>query len=266
MQFKDLFSAGKPLIACVHLLPLPGSPRYTGDMDAVYENALAEARIFKRQGVDGLVVENFRDMPFYPDRVPAETVAALAAVSREVKKATDLPLGINVLRNDAQSAIAIAAAVQADFIRVNVHCGAAVADQGVLQGVAYATLRLRSTLRSEVLIFADAGVKHTTPLGPRSLGLEAKDLTKRGLADAVVVSGAATGSETRADDLDLVRQNTHLPVLVGSGATPENLEHLFPRADGFIVGSYFKKDGKAENLVEEVRVKTFVERFKALRE
>lgn len=264
MTFKALFRSPKPLIACLHLMPLPGSPRYGGDMAPVYDTALAEAEIFARYGVDGFIVENFRDAPFYPGNLPAETIAALAAVSREIVNVAQVPVGVNALRHDAPAALAIATAAQADFIRVNVHMDAVVSDQGVLQGASHQTLRLRSALRSNVLIFADAGVKHATPLGNRGLAAEAQDLTERGLVDAIIVSGAVTGAATRPEDVDTVRRHTHLPLLIGSGATPDNLAGVYDKVDGFIVGSYFKRDGKAENAVEESRVKTFVDALRAL--
>jgi membrane complex biogenesis BtpA family protein len=264
MTFKDVFGRKKPLIACVHLLPLPGAPRFSGDMRAVYDAALDEADIFKRQGVDGLIVENFRDKPFYPGRVPAETVAALAAVTREIVRATGLPVGVNALRNDALSAIAIAAAAEAHFIRVNVHMGAVVSEQGVIQGASHETLRLRAALRSKALIFADVGVKHAAPLADRGLPAETKDLTERGMADAVIVSGELTGAETRPEDVDIVAAHTHLPILIGSGTTPENLSKVFAKAHGFIVGSYFKKGGRGENRVEAKRVKAFMQKLKSL--
>ena len=264
MTFHDLFPTPKPLIACIHLMPLPGSPRYGGTMRDVYDTALAEADIFSRYPIDALIVENFRDMPFYPGRLPAETIAALSAVTRELLTTVHLPIGVNALRNDAQSALAIATAAEADFIRVNVHMNAVVADQGIVQGESHATLRLRAALRSKVLIFADVGVKHATPLGGRGLALETQDVTERGLADAIIVSGELTGAETRVEDVEIVRRHTSLPILIGSGATPDTLPNVYAKVDGLIVGSYFKRAGKADNLVEEARVKTFTETLAAL--
>ncbi len=264
MEFKALFPSAKPLIACLHLMPLPGAPRYAGNMRQVYASALSEVAIFQRYPIDGLIVENFRDTPFYPQRIPAETIAALAAVSREIVRAVQVPVGVNALRNDAQAALAIATATEADFIRVNVHMDAVVSDQGIIQGASYETLRLRAALRSNVLIFADAGVKHATPLGSRGLAIETRDLDERGLVDAIIVSGEFTGAETRAEDIDIIRQHTTLPILIGSGVTPENLHRVHSKADGLIVGSYFKRDGKADNLVEEERVKAFIASMQAL--
>jgi hypothetical protein len=264
MQFTDLFPVPRPLIACIHLLPLPGSPGYTGDMQRIYDTALAEATLFQRYAVHGLIVENYRDIPFYPRRVPAETVAALAAVTREVIRVASIPVGVNALRNDAHAALAVATATGAAFIRVNVHMDVVVSDQGILQGMSQHTLRLRAALHSRALIFADVGVKHATPLQDRGLATATRDLTERGLVDAVIVSGSFTGEATSVTDLDLVRQHTTLPVLLGSGATPENLPQVYSRVDGLIVGSTFKVAGRAENLVEEARVKAFTEAMQGL--
>lgn len=265
-SFKDFFSQRCPVIACIHLEPLPGSPRYQGQMQQVIETALAEVAIFKQQAVDALIVENFRDAPFYPEVVPAETVAAMAVVIREVVSASGLPVGVNVLRNDARAAVAIAVASGAHFIRVNVHLGAVVADQGIIQGKAHETLRLRSQLHSDCLIFADVGVKHAAPLVQRGLAAEAHELAERGKVDALIVSGEFTGAATSTEDLTTVKKVTELPVLVGSGTTPQTLPGLFAHSDGLIVGSTFKQGSFAENPVESERVASFMQQLRALRQ
>jgi uncharacterized protein len=204
-------------------------------------------------------------MPYFPRRVPAETVAAMAAVSREVVRAAEMPVGINVLRSDGEAAIAVATASGAHYVRINVHMGAVVADQGIVQGSSQFSVRLRSALKSRALIFADVGVKHAAPIAGRSLDIETRDLTERGLADAVIVTGDRTGVETSVTDVEIVRRSTALPLLVGSGATPENIEQMLPKVNGLIVGSYFKKDGAGHNPVDESRVQRFVRRFAELR-
>ena len=265
MSFQDLFGERKPLIGVLHLLPLPGAPLYDGAMQKVYDHALAELDVFKRHHLDSVIVENFRDMPYFPGRVPPETVAAMAAVSREVVRAADMPVGINVLRSDGAAAIAVATAAGAHYVRINVHMGAVVADQGIVEGSSQYSLRLRSALSSRALIFADVGVKHAAPIAGRSLDIETRDLTERGLADAIIVTGDRTGVEASVTDVDVVRRSTALPLLVGSGATPENIEEMLPKVNGLIVGSYFKKDGAGHNLVDESRVERFVRRFAELR-
>ena len=262
MNYNDLFPNKKPLIGCIHLLSLPGSPEYSGEMKNILKQALIETEIFKSHKVDGLIIENFRDMPFYPDQVPVETVAAMTVVTNEIKKVFKGPIGVNVLRNDAKAAMAISSACKVQFIRVNVHIGTAVTDQGIIEGRAYETLRLRKSLNSDVLIFADVAVKHASPLGNRSIMDETKDLTERGLADAIIVTGSHTGGEASPKEINIIKQNTALPVIIGSGITPDNLNKYFSLVDGFIVGSFFKSDGIAKNLVEKSRVKRFMEQFR----
>lgn len=265
-SFEELFPVKRPLIACIHLMPLPGSPRYDGDRKKIYEKALDEVEILNKYNVDGLIIENFRDKPFYPDRVPPETIASLSAVGREIVKKVDVPVGINALRNDAAAALSVATAIGAHFIRVNVHMNAVITEQGIIEGKSHKTLRLRKRLKSNVLIFADVDVKHSAPVVDRGLAAETRDLAERGSVDAVIVTGTRTGVETKTADLQIVKENTSLPVLVGSGVTPDNIEEFYSAADGFIVGSYFKKDGEAENFVDEERVKALMDRMKALRE
>lgn len=248
----------KPVIGMLHLAALPGSPLYGGSRSAVREAVLRDARLLAEGGVNGLMIENFGDVPFFPGRVPAHTVAHMTAMAAEVRRTIpNLPLGINVLRNDGLAALAIAHAVGADYIRVNVLCGARVADQGLLQGIAHDLLRLRAELKAEqVKIFADVDVKHSAPLAERAIADEVDDTLHRGLADVLIVSGAGTGKPTDPDKVRLVKfAGNGAPVFLGSGVTPQTLPALLPHVDGFIVGTYFKKDGLASNAVDPQRVR-----------
>jgi membrane complex biogenesis BtpA family protein len=241
----QIFATIKPVIGMLHLQPLPGSPRYGGDSAAIKEGALRDADALIEGGVHGLMLENFGDVPFYPDRVPASVVAFLAVVAAEVRRKFPVPLGINVLRNDGRSAMAVAAAVGADFIRVNVLTGARVADQGLLQGIAHDLLRDRVMLdAARVRIFADVDVKHSAPLAVRPLVDDVDDTLARGLADALVVSGAGTGKPTDVAKVRAVKAAAgSAPVFVGSGVTTQTVESLLSAADGLIVGTAFKPDG-----------------------
>ncbi|MEA2735394.1 MAG: uncharacterized protein QOE14_1845 [Humisphaera sp.] len=248
----------KPVIGMLHLSALPGSPLYGGSLSAVREAMLRDAELLAEGGVNGLMIENFGDTPFFPGRVPAHVVAHLTAIAAEVRRSVPtLPLGINVLRNDGLSALAIAHAVGADYIRVNVLCGARVADQGLLQGIAHDLLRLRAELKAEAIkIFADVDVKHSAPLAERPIADEVDDTLHRGMAEALIVSGAGTGKPTDPDKVKVVKSAAKgAPVFLGSGVTPQTLPALLPYADGFIVGTYFKKDGVASNTVDPARVR-----------
>jgi membrane complex biogenesis BtpA family protein len=250
----------RTIIGMVHLPPLPGSPRWDGAMARVVALALADAHALVDGGVDAVLVENFGDAPFTPGRVEPATVAAMSVVAAEVRRA--LPrtlLGVNVLKNDARAALAVAAAVGAEFIRVNVHAGAVLADQGIVRSDAYGTLRGRRLLGADVAIFADVGGKHAVPLGPVDIDQTARDLVHRGLADALVVSGPATGQATPLGDVKRVRDAVaDVPILVGSGVTAETVAELLSVADGVIVGTSVKRNGDVRLPVERARVETLV--------
>lgn len=249
-----------PVIGMLHAPPLPGSCDYQGDFESIRAAVLRDARALADGGVDGMMLENFGDAPFYPGRVPAMTVAAITALACEVRSHFQIPLGINVLRNDGCSAIAIAVACGASFIRVNILCGARVADQGLLQGIAHDLLRERSSLRAEkIQIWADIDVKHSAPLAARPLEDELHDLIGRGKADAVIVSGAATGRPIDLQTLQAVKAAAgSTPVLIGSGVSIRNIAQFVPFANGAIIGSSLKEGGRVERPVDVERVREFV--------
>ncbi|MDE0708280.1 MAG: BtpA/SgcQ family protein, partial [Candidatus Poseidoniales archaeon] len=168
---------------------------------------------------------------------------------------SDVPVGVNVLRNDPQAAISIATVTGAEFIRVNVHIGAMVTDQGLIEGQAAETLRLRDSLGADIAILADVGVKHATPYDEKwSLEQEAKDAWNRGLADALIVSGSGTGAPTNAVDLERVKHAIpEAPLIVGSGVNDETLTE-FSLATAWIVGTALKREGAIENEVELAQV------------
>lgn len=270
MKSTNAAAKARPrLIGVIHLPPLPGSPRARASALACAELAANDARALVDAGYDGIIVENFGDAPFFSSSVPPITVAAMTACALRVKEvAPQLALGINVLRNDALSALAIAASVGAAFVRINVHTGARLTDQGIVQGEAASTLRARRALGSEdVQIWADVDVKHSSPLGaPRPLAQEVSDLTKRGLADAVLVTGEGTGKGVDLGKLAEVRDacgGDGVAVLVASGASIETLPALASACDGVIVGSALREGGVAGGPIDGVRARTFAEHFRA---
>jgi membrane complex biogenesis BtpA family protein len=252
------------LIGMVHLLPLPGSPRWNqhgGGLDPVLARARADALTLMEGGMEGLLVENFGDIPFVPGRVAPETCAAMTLAVAAVREAVGptVPVGVNVLRNDAQTALGIAAVTGADFIRVNVHTGSMFTDQGLIHGEAHATLRTRRALGTRVCICADVHVKHALPPAGASLAEAARDAAKRGLADVLIVSGAGTGEPVSPDDVAIVRAAVpDVPIWIGSGVTPDRIASLLEQADGVVVGSALQQGGRAGQGVTLDRVRTLV--------
>jgi len=253
------FSAGKPVIGVIHLPPLPGSPRNCLETDEIIKRALREAECLLQAGFNGLIIENFGDVPFHPVNVPPETVATMTAVVQAVRKSfSEAVIGLNVLRNDALAAMAIAAVCRAQFIRVNILIGAYATDQGIIEGKAADLLRKRKSLAADVAIFADVHVKHATCLSHRDIAQAATDTAYRGLADALIVTGPATGAQVHLDDLRTVKAAAiHLPVLIGSGVTAENAPEALRNADGIIVGSFLRKQGLAGEELDPQRVAQF---------
>lgn len=262
--FDQLFGKKKIVIGMVHLKALPGAPRYENNMPAVVDAALADAAALEQGGVDGIMVENFFDAPFFKDRVPPETVAAMARVVTTVRQNTKIPLGVNVLRNDGMSALAIAAACDAQFVRINIVSWAMLTDQGIIEGRAAELARYRKMLGANTLIFTDCLTKHAEPLAPMQMEWVALDTWERGGAHALVISGKATGYATDLGDVIAARKGVpDAPLLIGSGVTVENVLDFMPVVDGMLVGTSLKVDGRVENVVETARVRAVVEKVRA---
>lgn len=260
VDLNQIFKTHNPIIGVVHLLPLPTSPRWGGSLKAVIDRAEQEATALASGGVDGIIVENFFDAPFVKDRVDPAVVSAMSLIVQRLMQMVTLPIGINVLRNDAHSALAIASCVKAQFIRVNVLTGVMATDQGIIEGQAHSLLRYRRELGSDVKILADVLVKHARPLGSPNLTTAVQDTIERGLADAVILSGWSTGSPPSLEDLELARAAAHgTPVFIGSGADWENISTLMQAADGVIVSSSLKRHGRREQPIDPIRVSQFVE-------
>lgn len=259
MDLIEIFQTANPVIGVVHLLPLPTSPRWQGDLRAVVARAEQEATALASGGAHGLIVENFFDAPFPKSTVDPAVVSAMTMVVQRLRQLVTLPMGINVLRNDARSALAIAACTGADFIRVNVLAGVMATDQGLIEGDAHNILRYRRELGADVKILADVLVKHASPLGETDVATAVEDTIHRGLADGIVLSGLATGKSPDTDQLQTARAAAgDTPVFIGSGASAQNIDKLIRFADGAIVSSSLKRKGHIDQPIDPVRVREFV--------
>jgi hypothetical protein len=267
-SLADLFPAPKPVIGMVHLWPLPGAPGYTGyGMQVIVEHALRDAEALVQGGVDGLVVENMWDLPYYVGNdVKPEAMTAQAVAAAEVVKNFPVPVGINVIHNGGVVCLAIAVAAGARFIRVCILTGARVWDTGEFDhGCAAELMRKRKELAADgIHIFADVDKKHSVPFPGIDLQTHIQWTEFYG-ADALIVSGKFTGN---APDVEKVREAKRLatrPVLIGSGCSAENAAAFLPYADGIIVGTSLKRDGVMENAVDAARVSALMEKVRAVR-
>lgn len=249
------------IIGMLHLLPLPGAPGYAGDARRVVDRALADAAALQDGGVDAILIENFGDTPYWPHRVPVETIAWMSRIGSLVRRASDVPLGVCVLRNDGRAALAIAHSIEAQFIRICVFGFPRVTDQGVIQGCAFEIVRDRARLGADVKIFADVDIKHSYPLGAGySRRAEAADIVARSHADALIVTGAATGESIAESDLSDVLAGADVPVFIGSGVTDANVARLSTEASGFIVGTALKASRRGDAPVSVDKVRALVRR------
>lgn len=247
------------LIGMVHLPALPGAAGARTSMEDVVARAAGEARLLAKAGFDALIVENFGDAPFHADAVPPATIAAMAVVAREIVRSCRVPVGVNVLRNDARAALAVAAASGAAFIRVNVLSGVYATDQGFITGRAAEVAALRAALAPNVKIAADVHVKHAVPVSQPDIALAAEETAHRAGADSLIVSGPGTG---KATDLSAVRRVKlavpDRPVWIGSGVTAESVRECLSAADAVIVGTCLKRGGRTTNAIDAARLRVFM--------
>lgn len=256
-----IFRHPKPILAMVHTGPSPGAPDYRS-MECAVERAVAEAKLYAELGVDGIVLENMHDFPTVHEREQGPEVAAFmtrvaVCVKRQVGQ---LPVGIQVLFQANKTALAVALAAQCDFIRAEGWTYAHISDKGIADACAGEVLRYRRMIGADhIPVFADLKKKHAahawTSDVPLSEMARMMDLHR---ADGMVVTGISTGAEPDIEDLRIVRDATDLPLLIGSGITPENVERFAPLADGFIVGSSLKENGVWDAPVCEERVRSMI--------
>jgi membrane complex biogenesis BtpA family protein len=265
------------LVGVIHLPPLPGAPGFPRgavepQLADVAARVRADAATLARAGFDAVVLENFGDAPFVPDRVEPITIAAMTRCALAAREVSSLPLVVNVLRNDALAALAIAIATGARWIRVNVHVGAAVTDQGLIQGRAHETLRARRAWGGDepgapsIGVWADVDVKHAAQLAPRPVADVAHDAATRGHVEALIVTGAATGAAAdprKVEEVARAVEHDGVPILIGSGAAPDRLVALRDAgAHGVIVGSWLRADGRAGGPIDFDRSAAFAAAFR----
>lgn len=263
MNLADLFPHPKPIIGMIHLLPLPGSPNYKGNLEGIYERSLWEADALTRAGVDGLIVENFGDTPYRIGEPETAQIAVMAGIARQIREKVGIPIGVNVQFNAWKAELAIAFACQVHFVRVEVFVDNVISPQGVIHPCSAEIRRYRQKLdANNVYLFTDIQTKYTENLLPKKLTQSAIEAVSAG-AHALIVTGAKTGQETPLENVAKVKKAVDVPVLVGSGTTPENVKDVLRTADGAIVGSALKEKGEASNQVSPEAAHDFVKKARS---
>lgn len=245
-EFQALFPALPALIGVVHLPPLPGSPFDRGqELEEIEAFCIEEVREFERGGFHGVLLENAGDGP-RPKQTPPETVAALAALAFSARKAVSIPIGLSG-GYDAVSTIGAAVGAGASFVRAPIFLEASVTPAGIVEGMAATLLRYRKSLGRRCAILADVHVKNTVPLSPRPLIEAFRSATANSGADAIVVTGVATGAAPSPEEIAPLWAAARSPLLIGSGVTPQNAAAFAACSHGFIIGTYCK-DPRSERV------------------
>jgi len=256
----------KQVIAMIHVPALPGTPANKLSVNNILDICLNEAEIYLSEGIKVLAIENMHDTPYLLRKVGPEIVSAMTIIGQSIKQKFNIPCGIQILAGANKEALAVAKAAGLDFIRAEGFVFAHVADEGIFQSDAGELLRYRKLINAEdICIYTDIKKKHSSHSITADTDIaETAKAAEFFNSDGVIITGIATGKSANVDELVSVRKSVKLPVIIGSGMTSENLPEYFNMADGFIVGSYFKKEGYWKNELDRERIKKFVASFEFL--
>jgi uncharacterized protein len=257
----------KFLGAMIAVLPLPGAPRYGGNDELIIRQALSDLRHYAEAGLDAIVLENSHDLPYVKPPLLPKAIQVMKRVASEVRQGFAGPIGIQMLEAANETALEIAHQAELDFLRVEGYVFAHVGGAGLIEGCAGRLLRRRKQLGCErIKVFGDVKKKHCSHALTGDLDI--LDEVKQAeffLVDGVIVTGARTTEPPAVVELRRVKRNAHVPVLIGSGMTPDKIEKYYPLADGFIVGSTFRQGGRFLGLLDPKRLKRFMRVFRRLR-
>src|SRR6266481_2742704 len=257
----------KFLGAMIAVQPLPGSPLYCDDDAQIIAHSLSDLQAYTEAGVDAIILENSHDLPYIKPPLPARAVELMKQLAREVRNRFEGPIGIQMLEAANETALEIACEADLDFVRVEGYVFAHVGGAGLIEGCAGKLLRRRKELRCEqIKIFGDVKKKHCSHALTGDLDIV--DEIKQAeffLVDGVIVTGARTTEPPNLAVLRRVKRHAGVPVLIGSGLTPQNLKAYFPLADGFIVGSTFREGGQFLGALDPQRLAAFMKVYQSVR-
>ncbi len=263
---KKTFGTYKPIIAMCHLQAMPGDPYYNKNdgMDWVVEMARKDLHALQDGGVDAVMFSNEFSLP-YLTKVPTGTTAAMARVIGELRNEIKIPYGVNVLW-DPIASIDLAAAVGASFIR-EIMTGVYASDFGLWDTNVGETVRHKSTMSvNDLKLLFNIVPEAARYLADRDIESIAKSTVFNNRPDVLCVSGLTAGTET--DTQTLIKVKKAVPdtaVFCNTGCREDNIDAQLSVADGAVVGTTFKFDGKFENTVDQARVKSFMNKVKAFR-
>lgn len=246
----------------IHAQALPGTPNYKYDVNAIVDQAVKEAIVYKKAGIDALMLENMHDVPYQKNAVGPEITSMMALIAHAIKQETQLPMGIQILAAANKEALAVAKAAQLDFIRAEGFVFGHLADEGYIDSQAADLLRYRKQIdAAHIAVFTDIKKKHSSHEITADITIaETAQAAEFFLSDGVIITGWQTGAAANPYEIEAVKKQVNLPVIIGSGINIDNIETYLSISDALIVGSYFKKDGFWKNKLEAERIKRFMEK------
>ncbi len=257
----------KKVYGMVHVRALPGTPLNNLSPNVIAEIAINEAEKYVKEGIDGIIIENMHDIPYLNSKCGPEIVSTMTLVAKSIRDLTERPIGIQILAGCNKEALAVAFATGLDFVRVEGYVYSHIADEGLMNSCAGELLRYRKAIGADkVSIYTDIKKKHSSHMITNDLLIEEHaNAAEFFLSDGLIITGSSTGVPASIEELKRVRETTELPILIGSGLTADNLADYYHLANGFIVGSYFKKEGLWSNSIDINRVKSFLHEFRRLK-
>ena len=250
-------------IGVVHLKALPGSPSYENNLSEIYKSALEDSTALQNGGVDSIIIENFGDIPFTKNSISKLTLAHFTNIAKELSDSLNIDIGINVLRNDGESALSIADSINANFVRINILSGTMYTDQGIIEGKANKLIKLKNSLSNNIEIYADVFVKHAVPPIGYTIENQTEELLLRAGADKIIITGDGTGKEINFEQLEKLREIVPKGQLaIGSGVNESNIENYKNVADILIIGTGFKVD---QNIAKPIDVKSVEKLIKMIK-
>ena len=260
-KLNKIFKVPKPVIGMVHLKALPGTPKFKGSTQEIIDTALNEAEIYKKAGINGIAIENMHDVPYLKNQVGHEISTLMAIIGYEIKKATGLPCGVQVLSSANEAAMAIAKNGGLDFIRAEGFVFGHLADEGYIDANAGKLLRYRKKIEAnDIAVFTDIKKKHSSHAISADIDItETAKAAEYFLSDGVIITGSSTGQAANINEIKTVKEKINIPVIIGSGINEDNVADYFEICDAMIVGSYFKENNYWENEVEYEKVVRFME-------
>lgn len=267
MLWNEMFKDNKSIIGMIHVPALPGTPLNKFSINQIIEMVLKEAEIYQASGIDSIMLENMHDVPYLNRQVGPEIISSMTVVTQEVRRICSLPLGIQILAGANQEALAVALAVGLNYIRAEGFVFSHVADEGLMNACAGELLRYRKNIGAEhIAVLTDIKKKHSSHAITSDVDIaETAKAAEFFLSDGLIITGESTGKEAQLSEVKSVKDKCSLPVIIGSGITLDNIEKYYPYADGFIIGSWFKEEGKWNHPLSSKRVQEFMQKIFLIR-